>query len=274
MQPTFENLTIQPFLKWAGGKRWLINHIDEIIPPFEGRYIEPFLGSGAVFFHLSPSSAILSDTNKDLILTYQAIRSDWKRVKKVLEKHHRNHSKEYYYFVRSSRPRLPHTKAAQFIYLNRTCWNGLYRVNLSGTFNVPIGTKKNVILETDCFDKIAERLENAVLSASDFEHSINQAGENDFIFVDPPYTVKHNYNGFIKYNENLFSWEDQLRLKSSIDRAVGRGAKVLVTNANHPSLKDLYQGYRQIGMSRKNVLAAQPQHRGKFEELLVFCGYS
>lgn len=274
MQPRLENLTIQPFLKWAGGKRWLINHVDKIIPRFNGKYIEPFLGSGAVFFHLAPSSAILSDTNKDLILTYQAIRSDWKKVEKVLEKHQKKHSKEYYYSIRSSRPRLPHTKAAQFIYLNRTCWNGLYRVNLSGAFNVPIGTKNKVILESDRFDEIAKRLEKAELSTSDFELTINRAGEDDFVFVDPPYTVKHNYNGFIKYNENLFSWEDQLRLKSSIDRAVERGAKVLVTNANHPSLKELYRDYRQLGMSRKNALAAQAKHRGRFEELLIFCGYT
>lgn len=274
MQPSLENQIIQPFLKWAGGKRWLVGRSNDFVPEFSGRYIEPFLGSGAIFFHLAPSRSVLSDTNKDLINTYEAIRSDWKKVKKVLEKHHKNHSKEYYYLVRSLRPRHPHTKAAQFIYLNRTCWNGLYRVNLSGKFNVPIGTKKKVILETDCFDQIAKRLENSELLCSDFENSIDKANSGDFIFVDPPYTVKHNYNGFVKYNEHLFSWDDQLRLKLAIDRAVERGAMALVTNANHFSVKELYRDYQQEDISRKNSLAGLPQYRGRFEELLIFCGYN
>lgn len=131
-----------PFLKWAGGKRWFVEHTADLIPTFSGRYFEPFLGSGAIFFHLSPKGAVLSDSNTDLIKTYQAIRDDWEAVLFLLELHHRKHCKDYYYSIRSSEPSDKVEAAARFIYLNRTCWNGLYRVNLKGKFNVPIGTKK------------------------------------------------------------------------------------------------------------------------------------
>lgn len=133
------------------------------------------------------------------------------------------------------------------------------------------GQKKNVVLESDNFQKISSLLKSSELHASDFEVTINQAGEGDFVFVDPPYTIKHNHNGFIKYNENLFSWDDQIRLKDSIDRAVSRGAKVLVTNAAHSSIEELYQQYTKHQLSRSNVLAGKAQFRGRYEELVVQC---
>lgn len=274
MKNTEKNDIVMPFLKWAGGKRWLVGQSKDIFPTFSGRYLEPFLGSGAVFFHLLPNQSILADANTELVETYQAIQKNWKEVLTHLKTHHRNHCSEYYYKIRSSKPRTLHTKAAKFIYLNRTCWNGLYRVNLSGEFNVPIGTKKNVILDTDRFDIISKTLNNSKILSTDFEMVIDQAGENDFIFIDPPYTVKHNLNGFIKYNEKLFSWSDQIRLKNSIDRAISRGAKALVTNANHSSVKELYHNYKQEKASRRNVIAAHSKDRGTFDELLIFCGYS
>ncbi len=265
-----KNDVVVPFLKWAGGKRWLVSlHPQLLRLPFS-RYIEPFLGSGAVFFHLAPAKAILADRNKELIETYQAIKDDWKSVKRELAKHHRNHSKRYYYAVRQSRPRCLHTKAAQFIYLNRTCWNGLYRVNLSGEFNVPIGTKTAVVLDTDDFASVAALLKNADLQASDFESVINLATTGDLLFIDPPYTVKHNLNGFIKYNETLFTWKDQIRLRDSVVAAQERGATVVLTNAYHKSVRQLYKG---IGthhrLDRHSVLAADPVKRKICDELLV-----
>jgi len=138
--------TFVPFLKWAGGKRWLVDkHFDLLNVEFD-RFIEPFLGSGAVFFRLAPEKAILCDKNSQLIDTYRAIQEDWQQVEKYIKSHHTNHNKEYYYHIRSKNFTTLVEKAAQFIYLNRTCWNGLYRVNLKGQFNVPIGTKKNVVL--------------------------------------------------------------------------------------------------------------------------------
>ena len=259
-----------PFLKWAGGKRWLTSSYPELLQhPFR-RYIEPFLGSGAVYFYLAPNRALLSDSNSELIETYQAIKDDWRRVKKELHKHNRNHSKRYYYAVRSMRPRSPYTRAARFIYLNRTCWNGLYRVNLNGQFNVPIGTKSSVLLDTDDFEATSKLLLTAELWVADFAEVISQAGRNDLVFVDPPYTVKHNLNGFIKYNETLFSWEDQVRLRDSIVEASARGASIVLTNAYHKSIKQLY---RNIGTQRRlhrySILAADSAKRKICDELVI-----
>lgn len=263
---------ILPFLKWAGGKRWLTTFHPDLLNRKFNRYIEPFLGSGAVFFHLEPSKSILADQNNDLIDTYKAIQLDWKAVVSALNRHHKNHCKEHYYAVRDARPRALYTRAARFIYLNRTCWNGLYRVNLRGDFNVPIGTKKNVILDSDDFESISRLLKNTILRSGDFEETMELAGKGDLVFVDPPYTIKHNLNGFIKYNEKLFSWGDQERLRDSVVRAKAKGAVVIVSNANHHSIQELYKGIgNKKVLTRANVLAADAAYRGKYEELIIRC---
>ncbi len=271
-QETASQLT--PFLKWAGGKRWLSSSYPEIIPREFDQYIEPFLGGGAIFFGLLPKRAILSDVNYDLILTYQAIREDWQAVQKALERHQRGHSKEYYYKERNRVRRTLYEKAAQFLYLNRTCWNGLYRVNLHGKFNVPKGTKSNVILPTDDFQSISNALKCATLLSVDFEDVMENAASGDFVFIDPPYTVKHNVNGFIKYNEKIFRWEDQIRLASAVVRAAKRNVKILITNANNGSIRNLY---RDVGYSKKldrySVLAGDKNSRGKISEIAIMINY-
>lgn len=263
-------MKITPFLKWAGGKRWLASACPHLFPTSYNRYIEPFLGSAAIFFNICPSSSILSDSNQDLIDTYTALRDDWKKVEKFLFEHHRNHTSSYYYEIREKKYKSIYKNAAKFIYLNRTCWNGLYRVNLQGKFNVPIGTKTDVILNSDNFELISKILSNSEIICSDFEKIINRSQKDDFVFVDPPYTVKHNYNNFVKYNEKLFSWDDQIRLRNSVVRAVNRGAKILVTNANHSSVRELYNDFdRKMILQRSNVLAANPKNRGIYEEMAI-----
>lgn len=259
-----------PFLKWAGGKRWLIsNHVEEIPTSFN-RYIEPFLGSAAVFFHLRPQNALLSDLNSGLISTYLAVRDAPLKVREALVRHNRQHSVEYYYSVRESSPLKAHTKAAKFIYLNRTCWNGLYRVNMKGQFNVPKGTKESVLLNTDDFPKLSKILQNIDIRHSDFEAAIDEANDGDLVFVDPPYTINHNLNGFIKYNEKIFSWDDQIRLRDSLLRAKERGATIIATNAAHSSIRSLYKDeFRLKALSRKSVIAAASESRGRFSELLI-----
>lgn len=259
-----------PFLKWAGGKRWLSARILELAGSVNGRYIEPFLGGGAVFFALTPQSAVLSDVNADLINTYTAIKNDPGKVFSLLKTHQACHSKEYYYRMRDYRPRCDYRKAARFIYLNRTCWNGLYRVNQKGEFNVPVGTKSAVLMPTDNWSKLSELLSSADIFCSDFEKSISAAVEGDLIFADPPYTVKHNFNGFIKYNDSLFSWNDQVRLRDALVEAKRRGAKVILTNANHASIRDLYKNdFVLESVTRASVLAGSAAHRGRYEELLI-----
>lgn len=261
---------LTPFLRWAGGKRWLMDNHADLFKTEYNRYIEPFLGSGAVFFSILPEKAILSDLNSELIDTYNAIKNDWETVQKYLNIHHKNHSKRYYYVIRAFTPRSPATKAARFIYLNRTCWNGLYRVNLEGKFNVPIGTKNKVILATDNFEGISKSLKNAKILHSDFEDTIDGAEEGDLVFVDPPYTVNHNLNGFVQYNEKIFSWHDQIRLRNCIERALDRGVKVLMTNANHKSVSQIYEDIgNHYTFERNSKISANASFRGLTDELIV-----
>jgi len=264
--------TLKPFLKWAGGKRWLISKAKDLLPPMEtvNRYFEPFLGGGSMYFYLHPSTAVLSDVNSDLINAYSVIREDWYELYEMLKNYQKLHSDRFYYEIRALTPQSPLLKAARFIYLNRTCWNGLYRVNKGGSFNVPIGTKTTVVLDGDNFEELSNLLKSATLDVCDFETTIDKAGERDFIFIDPPYTVKHNLNGFVKYNENIFSWQDQIRLKNSVTRAINRGAYVLVTNANHQSIIELYDGLGNINhLHRASVIAGDSQARGVYSELAI-----
>jgi DNA adenine methylase len=261
---------VQPFLKWAGGKRWLISSHNNLLPHSYLRYFEPFLGSGAVFFSLRPENAMLADINKELIDCYIAIKNDWFKVEKFLQKHHAAHSHDYYYQLRAQRIEDLSEKAARFIYLNRTCWNGLYRVNRKGEFNVPKGTKNNVLLSSDNFQAISQLLKTVELKHVDFEVLIDKAQAGDFIFVDPPYTVKHNFNGFVKYNETMFHWDDQVRLSKCLIKAHKRGCLILATNAYHPSIIELYENHFElIRLSRSSVIAASSSKRGVFEELAI-----
>lgn len=270
IQPSQGMRMLEPFLKWAGGKRWLVSQHLSIFPSQFNRYIEPFLGSGAVFFTLRPEKAILCDINKELIETYTAIRQDWKGVYKALKKHHKNHSEAYYYRIRASKPKTLHSRASRFIYLNRTCWNGLYRVNLNGEFNVPIGTKKDVLLASDDFSEVSRLLQNVQLIPDDFEVVIDKAEEGDLLFVDPPYTVKHSDNGFIKYNEKLFCWDDQVRLSACLKRAKDREANIILTNAQHTSIEELYKdSFEIIRVKRNSIIAADPTKRKMCSELII-----
>lgn len=268
---------ILPFLKWAGGKRWLTTAYGHLLPRDFDRYVEPFLGGAAVFFHLQPKAALLSDQNADLINLYQQIKEHWTKVHRALRRHQRNHSKKYYYTERDRQHRAAHERAAQFLYLNRTCWNGLYRVNLQGQFNVPIGTKDTVLLDTDDFASTGELLNAATLMVSDFEPILASVGRGDFVFVDPPYVTRHNFNGFAKYNETIFTWADQERLARAIFQAAARGAKFLVTNADHPSIRELYAPLiarcRNHTLRRESVLAANSVQRGPVTEFALTINY-
>jgi DNA adenine methylase len=263
------SLKISPFLKWAGGKRWLVERYPQIFPNSFSNYYEPFLGSGAVFFHLKPKAGLLSDVNSELINTYRSLKRSPNSISTKLSDYQDSHSKKFYYSTRNKIEDVNSDRAARFLYLNRTCWNGLYRENKKGEFNVPKGTKDKILLPTDNFKQISKLLKGIQLKCQDFELTINLTQENDFIFVDPPYTVSHNNNGFIKYNQTLFSWEDQIRLKHCLDKANQRGVKFLVTNASHACIKTLYKGYRQTNLKRASVLAASQENRKQTEELII-----
>jgi DNA adenine methylase len=264
----------EPFLKWAGGKRWLARSYSWLFPEAYDRYVEPFLGGGAIFFAQEPDSAVLSDANEKLVETYNAIREDWQSVVASLEEYSKLHSDEFYYEARKTEKREAYAEAARFIYLNRTCWNGLYRVNLQGKFNVPRGTKNSVLMDTDDFEAISSALQKATITTKDFEATLSEAGPGDFVFLDPPYTVAHNNNGFLKYNENIFSWADQERLKKAAVAAAARGASVLVLNARHASIEQLYDGVGTMHVvNRHSVISGNADHRKGVEEVAIQIGY-
>lgn len=259
-----------PFMKWPGGKRWFTQRHLNLLPEKFDRYFEPFLGSGAVYFSIQPKIAVISDRNEELINTYQAIKSDWHALVSLLQKHQKNHSTDYYYKIRAEKPRNLISKAARTIYLNRTCFNGIYRVNLNGEFNVPIGTKDKVLLDTDNFPAVASLLSGADILSKDFEEIIDMSSKGDFIFIDPPYTIKHNNNGFIKYNEHLFSWHDQIRLRDAIIRAKNRGALILMSNANHQCVHELYADIGDLFvLSRASLISGSINGRGTYTELFL-----
>jgi DNA adenine methylase len=259
-----------PFLKWAGGKRWLFTpEFVQSIPSF-ARYVEPFLGGGAGFFALEPTRALLSDINEELIELYRVVRDYPGELIVALDHHQAAHSEGHFYRTRSERPKSRIARAARTLYLNRTCWNGLYRLNRRGAFNVPIGTKTAVALPSDNFHQASAFLQSADIVVSDFEFAIDKAGEGDLLFVDPPYTVKHNMNGFVKYNETIFSWSDQLRLKDALVRASRRGASIIITNADHHSVRELYSGFgQQVSLERASIISGKSTGRSLISELMV-----
>ena len=262
---------VPPFLKWPGGKRWLVADHAGLLPVTYCRYIEPFLGGGSVFFHLRPHRALLGDANSELIEAYGAVKRNWQGVERLLRIHQADHGQDHYYAVRDGTPGSPTERAARFIYLNRTCFNGIYRVNRQGVFNVPKGSKTAVVLPTDDFSGVARLLSRAALRAGDFEELVDAAGPGDLVFADPPYTVRHNFNGFVKYNECLFSWDDQARLAAALARARNRGAAILATNADHATLRGLYArlgfGFRTV--TRYSAISATSASRKHFGELVI-----
>jgi DNA adenine methylase len=265
-----------PFLKWPGGKRWLIARYASLLPSAFGRYFEPFLGGGSVFFHIEPDRAVLGDTNAELIATYRAVKHRRMRLEKLLAAHQRRHSPEHYYRVRDTVPGDWVERAARTIYLNRTCFNGMYRVNLAGEFNVPIGTKTAVLMPTDDFAGAARLLRRAKLLVSDFEPLIDEAEEGDLVFADPPYITGHNNNGFVKFNDLLFKWTDQVRLANALARARDRGVKVVATNAAHSGVRDLYRqrGFKLQTVERYSSISGTAEYRAHFQELIILANCS
>lgn len=260
---------IVPPLKWAGGKRWLVERLAGALDLPYDRLIEPFVGSAATFFRLQPKRAVLTDSNAELINVYRCMRANPIRLYDILSQHAKNHSKVYYYDVRSSEPASNIDRAARLIYLNRTCWNALYRVNQKGKFNVPKGTKENVLLSTDNFEAVSVVLSGVDLRTCDFSQSIKDAVSGDLIFADPPYFSTSVSGTFVKYTNPTFTWADQERLARALVRAARRGAHFILTNVDVPELAALYSQYGHlIRVSRQSVISGKALGRGTTSELI------
>lgn len=264
---------VSPFLRWAGGKRWLTRHTDEIIPS-DGfnNYYEPFLGGGAFFFNVCPNNAILSDLNSELIDTYKSIKENVAGVIAILETYENTES--FYYKIREKKPSSKLERAARFIYLNQTSFNGIYRVNLNGKYNVPYGYRKKNFLDKAALNSASKRLKNAQLHCEDFMFVKDKIRQNDLVFLDPPYTVSHNNNGFIKYNQKLFSLEDQYRLSELIDHIKSVNAFYILTNAAHHKIEEIFsKGDRMLEKRRSSLIGGDKAVRGHTTEFVFTNSY-
>ncbi|SFJ23076.1 DNA adenine methylase [Myroides guanonis] len=264
-----ENKVIKPFLRWAGGKRWFLKELDTIVNINNfNTYHEPFVGGGSVFIHLKPSNAIISDSNKDLINTYIQVRDNVEDVISFLKK--LENTEEFYYSIRKMRFESNIEEASKFIYLNQTSFNGIFRVNSKGEYNVPYGHRLNHQFDYDNLRKISCILSGIDIKESDFVDSIEKVKEGDFVFLDPPYTVAHNNNGFIQYNQKIFSLEDQYLLEKSIKKIKDVGAFYLMTNAAHESIKEIFNnGDRTFELERASLIGGKNAIRGRYAELII-----
>lgn len=258
---------LAPLLKWPGGKRALARQIVDRFPSGFSTYYEPFFGGGAVFFALTPLSAVITDVNEELINCYQMVRDEPEALISVLGGF--RNSKDEYYRMRDYRPRNEIRRAARFIYLTRLSFNGIHRVNLRGKFNVPYGHKTHVaVVDEIAIWEASIALSTARIMVADFEAATSLAGRGDLVYFDPPYTVAHANNGFVKYNENIFSWSDQVRLAEVAHALHLRGCTVIVSNADHKSVRDLYPAAETDTLERFSRMAASSEFRKPITECL------
>ena len=267
--------TAGPFLKMPGGKRQLLPEIREHVPATFGQYLEPFVGGGAVFFDLLASRsevpAYLGDANAELITTYTAVRDDVESVIAALRPHERQHSKEHYYTVRAQRPRSDAQIAARMIYLNRTCYNGIYRVNRQGGFNVPIGRYANpTVCDADNLRACARALAGAEITCADFASVMSVAERGDFVYCDPPYLPASKTGDFTSYTAAGFTLADHERLADCARRLKESGVHVLLSNADLPVVREIYGGFEvRVVKARRNI-NSNGGKRGDVGELLIW----
>lgn len=260
-----------PLLKWPGGKRALLRHLLPLVPPEHNDYYEPFLGGGALFFALRPCTSFLSDKNDDLINCYTQVRD---RPEAVVERlQDLRNTLEDYYEVRQSSPQDSVDRVVRFIYLATLSFNGIHRVNLKGEFNVPYGHKQHLSpCNAERIYAASSALSTAELRCEDFETALARAGAGDFAYLDPPYTVAHSNNGFVKYNAKIFSWGDQHRLaRTAVDLGL-RGCQVLISNADHPSVRALYPTFNAITVHRPSRISASSEGRRSVPEIILYNG--
>jgi DNA adenine methylase len=264
---------LRPFLKWAGGKQRLISQYQDYFPDFQriNCYYEPFVGSGAIFFHYQPQNAVLADCNLALMEVYQAVQQDVDAVIAALRPH-RNES-DYFYEVRAldlSQLTLAE-RAARIIYLNKTCYNGLFRENSKGKFNVPFGRYKNpTICNENRLRHAASVLQKVTLMSADFEDVVETAVSGDFIYLDPPYAPLSATSSFTQYDKNGFARADQIRLSETIADLTKRGCNVMLSNSSAPIVYELYaEDYRLIEMQARRNINSKGNQRGPIKELLI-----
>lgn len=265
-------IKFSPFLKWAGGKRWLAPKLVPLLRKEldlrKGKYFEPFLGAGAIFFALSPTDSVLSDINENLIDVYLEVQRNWLAI--IDEIKNWPVSKDFYYHMRKSQPSSRFERSCRFLYLNRTCYGGLHRENKLGQFNVPYGGGRshNHLWEHQLLQHASSSLNNnVIIRCSDFEEVINSSNEGDIVYCDPTYsTIKRTQ--FDRYGKTVFNWSDQIRLAASAEKAMNRGVLVLVSNSGFLMLNDFYPKAYRINLEKTKSIGNKAKSSTTHQESL------
>jgi len=274
---THKDTPPKPFLQWVGGKREMIEQYKQFFPKKYGRFFEPFLGGGALFFHTAPDVSFINDNNPELITAYKAVRDNPEKVIDILAELRRKHSKELYMKIRVLDREYDllgdmssEEVAARMIYLNQTCFNGIYRVNKSGQFNVPIGSSLDrVICDPFAIRNSSLALKKANISCLDFEKSLENVKKGDFIYLDPPYYPVSEYSDFTRYTKEKFFKEDQIRLKELFATLSDKGAYVMLSNSNASFIKEIYSGFNIHNVTSGRLLNSNKDKRNKVTELVI-----
>ena len=269
---------LQPFTKWTGGKRQLLGELRSYMPETFGRYFEPFVGGGALFFDLAPEKAVINDFNEELINAYRQIKNNPAELINLLIKHKENNSKDYYLELRSADrdgriSRMTGVeRAARILYMLRVDFNGLYRVNSKNQFNVPYGRYKNPkIVDVDLLYQISEYLnENDVeILQTDFAEAVKDAQTGDFVYFDPPYIPLNETSSFTSYTHEGFSYEEQVRLRNTFKELTERGVYAMLSNSSSPLVEELYKDFNIYFVEAQRTNGAKSSSRGKISEIIV-----
>jgi len=263
----------KPFLRWAGGKQQIVAALARHVPPDwrRRRYVEPFLGAGSLFFELCPSRAYLSDANAHLMECYRQVALSPERIGEHLQLHASLSCREHYYRVRDeyNRGRFSPRQAARFIYLNKACFNGIFRVNTAGQFNVPYGRKEPPALPSCvALRGVAELLRHAALETETFDESLTQVARGDFVYLDPPYPPLNGTAYFTHYTADRFSADAQEWLASCVDEMDAKGALFMMSNADTHLIRRLYQDYRIYRVPVIRYVTCR-SHKHKVSELVI-----
>jgi len=271
-------INVPTFVKWAGGKTQLLGQFVKFFPEKMNRYFEPFLGGGAVFFYLKkyhgcpPKEIVLSDNNEELINCFRVVRDNPDKLIALLKQHKKNHNKAYYYKMRNKDPERmsPISQAARLIYLNKTCFNGLYRVNSKGKFNVPIGSYKNpgIVIEPS-IREASRLLQEVKLEVLPFQKILSMARKGDFVYFDPPYMPLSKTSSFTSYTKDSFSERNQEELADIFDKLDKKGCRLMLSNSNHPFLKRLYAKQKITTVKATRAINSKGSERGKINEIVV-----
>lgn len=259
----------RPFIKWAGGKQSIAPTLIDFFPSSFEKYYEPFLGGGSVFFALSPQRAVLSDENRWLIDTYLALKKDWKKVVEYLEK--MVNTRKEFLRIRAIDPWTLDLfeRAAQFIYLNKTCFRGLFRVNGNGVFNVPFGSYDRRYYDAENLEAVAFMLANTDIKAGDFEFGIDGINERDFVYFDPPYYKLGGYSDFNRYTPKQFREKDHFRLAALCRELDAKGVRWAVSNSNTEFVKGLFIGFQIHYISTRREINLDSQNRNVIELIIT-----